>query len=95
MLSKETTKALDRLDALVKSLREYRLRKEAVRMGCSYWTRAKMQDPAFTPSNHVPWRILPKKTRRLFKRACTRPRPLRRQRREKESLLAVLGISTQ
>lgn len=72
MLNKPTLDALDRLDALAKSLREYRLRKEAAQIGCSFWTRAKMQDPAFTPSNDVPWRILPKKTKRLFKRACAR-----------------------
>jgi hypothetical protein len=46
MLNKETTNALNRLDALAKSLREYRLRKEAAQMGVSYWTRAKIQDPA-------------------------------------------------
>jgi len=95
MLSKEATEALDRLDALNRSLREFRLRREATQMGCSYWTRAKIADPSFTPSNDVPWRILPKKTQRLFKRACARPRPVRRQNQDKESLLAILGIARQ
>jgi len=74
MLSEETTMALDRLEALAKSLRVLNLRKDAQRIGVSFFTRAKMDDPGFVASNDSPWRKLPKKTQRLFKSACARPR---------------------
>jgi len=77
VLSKETIMALDRLEALAKSLRELNLRKDADRIGVSFFTRAKMDDPGFVPSNDPPWRILPEKTQKLFRIACARPRSSR------------------
>lgn len=62
------------LDALTASLRELNLRRDAQRMGCSYWTRCKMADASFTASNQKPWRKLPKRTARLFERMCKRRR---------------------
>jgi hypothetical protein len=68
------TQALKRLDALNASLKEFNLRRDAQRVGVSFYTRARWADPSFTPSSQAPWRTLPKRTRKLFEQACKRRR---------------------
>jgi len=60
------------LAAIATSLDEFNMRREAKRMGVSFITRSKMRDGSFQPSSAVPWRILPKRTRKLFEQACKR-----------------------
>jgi hypothetical protein len=64
--------SLRHLDALSASLREYNLRRSAKSMGIGYYVRAMMNDPNFQASSASPWRTLPKRTRKLFQRACSR-----------------------
>jgi hypothetical protein len=64
--------SLKRLDALNASLKEFNLRRDAQRVGTSYYTRAMWADPSFTPSSFAPWQPLPKRTRKLFQTACKR-----------------------
>lgn len=73
-LSRTTLKALERLDALAKSLRELNLRRDARCIGIGYYVRAKMADPRFEPSSHAAWQPLPKRTRRLFENLLKRRR---------------------
>lgn len=96
MLSRQTEKNLQILEALANSIHEVRLRVEARNMGCSFVTRAKIEDPVFTPSNQKPWSPLPKKYRRRFERylKTIRPKSQPLSSDERKQLALLLGFTT-
>lgn len=60
--------SMQRLAALTASLHEFRMRREAAQMGCSYWTRCFMDNPQFQASSASPWSKLPRRTRLVMQR---------------------------
>jgi len=93
--SKSSTRAFQRLKDLGASIREYRLRLDAKRMGCSYVTRKAMETRSIEITNAKPWAALPSTTKRAFDRAVANLKP-RRQRLstdERRQLATLLGFS--
>jgi hypothetical protein len=93
---KHANRSIDEIGYLAASINELVIRRRATMAGTSYWTMARIDNPAFRPSNTPPWSKLSKSMRKVFSNSLLRMRPPRKplSKDEKKQLSLMLGFST-